>query len=376
MTGKERIIATLERRSVDRIPVWPVVTAYVGSRVLRRPYVDFVLNPMLVYEGYRAMIDRFKFDGIDICLGPPADWESRRVVIEIDGITYLADPATRQPFARLQDDDEAVPVLLAPPIKEKRDLDKIGITTADEFERMGCLEPVRAIVREVGESVFLAGCAASQTMNSLTAWRGSEQAMIDLREDPVFVMEAMEKATAISIEIGKALIRAGCPGIYIGDAWASASIISPRDYERFCQPFHAKAASAFHEMGAKVHLHICGNSAPILELMADTGVDAIEPLDLMDTAALADAKRRVGDRVCLKGGVSTSMLLNGSADEVYEKSREIIRVCGPDGYILGSSDDIPRDAPFANIDAMVRAAFDAGSGRKQQCSRGKSTPAI
>jgi len=376
MNGRERIIAAMERRAVDRVPVWPVVTAYLGSRVLRRPYVDVVLNPLLVYECYRAIIDRFNFDGIDICLGPPANWESQRVVIEIDGISYLADPATRRPFARLQDDDAAVPVSLDPPIKEKRDLDKIGITTADELEQMGCLEPVRAIVREVGESVFLAGCAAGQTMNSLAAWRGSEQALLDLREDPVFVIEAMERATAISIEIGKALIRAGCPGIYIGDAWASASIISPSDYERFCQPFHAKAASAFHEMGAKVHLHICGNSVPILELMADTGVDAIEPLDLMDATALADAKKRVGDRVCLKGGLSTLMLLNGSADEVYEKSLEIIRLCGPYGYILGSSDDVPRDVPFANIDAMVRAAFDAGPSRKRQCSRGKSTLAI
>ena len=34
-----------------------------------------------------------------------------------------------------------------------------------------------------------------------------------------------------------------------------------------------------HKMGLKIYLHICGNSNPILEMMASTGVDAIEPLD-------------------------------------------------------------------------------------------------
>lgn len=92
-------------------------------------------------------------------------------------------------------------------------------------------------------------------------------------------------------------------------------------------------------------------------MMADTGVDAIEPLDLMDTASLIDAKRRVGDRVCLKGGVSTSLLLNGSPDEVYQASVSAIEACGPTGYILGSGDDIPRDTPLANVDAILRAAL-------------------
>ena len=362
MNGRERVIAAMERRPVDRTPVFPVVTTYLGSRVLERPYVDTVLDPLLQYDGLRAMIRRFGFDGVEVGFGPADGWQERQKVVEIDGQRYLAN-ASGEPSARLQHDDAAVPLRSEPFIKDKRDLDKIGVTPAEEYERCGTTRPVRELVDELGDRVFLAGCAASQTMNSLAGWRGGEQAMLDLREDPAFVLEVMERATAISIERGKALIGAGVHGIYTGDAWASASIISPRDYERFCQPFHAKAAKAFHELGAKVYLHICGNCKPILELMADTGVDAIEPLDLMSAQDLADAKRRVGDRVCFKGGVSTLLLLNGSPGEVYRASLDAVRACGPTGYILGSGDDIPRDTPFDNIDAMVRAASNlAGSG--------------
>ena len=182
--------------------------------------------------------------------------------------------------------------------------------------------------------------------------------MLDLADDPIFVHEVMERATAISIEVGKALIEAGVDGIYIGDAWASASIISPHIYEEFCLPYHRKAAQAFQALGAKVYLHICGDSGPLMELMADTGVDAIEPLDVDGGVNPEEAKAKVGDRVCLKGGVSTRLLLDGSPDEVYAEAERLIGLLGPIGLILGSADDIPRDTPFANIDAMVRAAKD------------------
>ena len=348
----------MERRPVDRVPLFPVVTDYTGCRVIHRKMIDMAINPLLRFEAIPAMVERFGFDGIEVGLGPERGWQAHRQVVEVDGEKLLAY-SDGTPYARLQENDQAVPISCDPPIKNKRDLDKIGITTAEQYEQRGCLEPLRDLIRRIGDEVFLAGVAAGQTMNALVAWRGSDQAMLDLIDDPEFVFAAMERATDISIETGKAAIAAGVHGIYIGDAWASASILSPGHYERFCQPFHAKAAAAFHELGVKVYLHICGNSAPILEMMADTGVDAVEPLDGMDICGLVDAKRRVGHSVCLKGGICTNTLLRDSADDVYKLCADAIEHCGPTGYILGSGDDIPRDTPFENIDAMRKAARDA-----------------
>lgn len=350
-------MAAMGRRPVDRTPVFPVVTAYLGSRALDRPYDDIVLNPLLAYEGLRAVVDRFGFDGIEAPMGPPAGWREGLQVIDGSGGRFLVHPTSGELLARLQPGDNPIPINREPPLMNKRDLDSIPVTPAEQYIEEGRLEPLRALVEDIGDSVFIAGQAAGQTMNSLAQWRGGDQAMLDLRDDPGFVLEVMERATAISIEVGRAMVAAGVHGIYIGDAWASASVISPRDYERFCQPFHTKAAEAFHRMGVRVYLHICGECAPILEMMADTGVDAIEPLDRMDAAGLASAKRRVGERVCLKGGVDTLALLTSTPDEVHRLCVEAIRAAGPVGYILGSADDIPRDTPFENIDAMVRAAL-------------------
>ena len=358
MNAKERVIAAMEMRPVGRPPVFPVVTAYLGSRVLGRPYRDMALNPLLAYDGLRAMHARFGFDGFEVGLGPARDTPPPRT-IAIDGIEYLADSTGTRPVARLEEDDMPIPLPSGPILSRKADLDKIVVTDSSHYLDAGCTDPVRDLVEDVGDGAFIAGVAAGQTMNSLVAWRGSEQALLDLNDDPIFVHEAVERATDISIEVGKALIHAGVDGIYIGDAWASASIISPAMYEEFCLPYHLKAREAFHLLGAKVYLHICGNSEPILELMAETGVDAIEPLDVDGGVNLHAVKEKVGGRVCLKGGVSTLLLLNGSPKQVYAESRRCIETLGPEGYILGSADDIPRDTPFANIEAMVRAAQES-----------------
>jgi len=74
-----------------------------------------------------------------------------------------------------------------------------------------------------------------------------------------------------------------------------------------------------------------------------------------------DVKSPVAGRVCLKGGLSTMLLLRGTPEQVYDEARRCIRLLGPRGYILGSADDIPRDTPLPNVDAMVRAALEKTS---------------
>ena len=107
------------------------------------------------------------------------------------------------------------------------------------------------------------------------------------------------------------------------------------------------------------YLHICGNSNPILEMMADTGADCVEPLDPMGGVEVADAKRRIGKRVALMGGLSPLTLLNGSPEQVFEEATACCRAGGLDGgYILAAGDMVPDRSPEENVLAMVQAARD------------------
>ena len=65
--------------------------------------------------------------------------------------------------------------------------------------------------------------------------------------------------------------------------------------------------------------HTCGRATLLLEDIADTGPDAVETLTFNRSSGdvdLADAKRRIGDRVCLFGGFNEHILHEGDADDV------------------------------------------------------------
>ena len=70
-------------------------------------------------------------------------------------------------------------------------------------------------------------------------------------------------------------------------------------FKRFVTEMHARLKDKCPIM----YLHVCGNSTRLFELMADTGVDCIEPLDPLGGVQVHDAKKRVGKRVALMGGV-------------------------------------------------------------------------
>lgn len=176
---------------------------------------------------------------------------------------------------------------------------------------------------------------------------------------PDFVSALMDMQAETAIQQGERLLLTGIDAFYIGDPAASASLISPQHFERFCLPAYQKFCNHFESSDILIYMHICGNSVPILEMMAKSGVDVIEPLDPLGGVEVADAKKRVGDNIALMGWVNTLTLLDGSAEEVRAESILKCREGGPTGYILAAGDMVPPNTSLENLQAMVDVALES-----------------
>jgi uroporphyrinogen-III decarboxylase len=365
MTDSNKIVSSRElmrmamlRRPVSRIPVMPQICYDLAIQIeaaqtssdWRDGYLRCAQNPAMTYDYVIDLAKRTGCDGIRLFVLP----DPAKVVREGDDLIVI-DPESNSRIGRLDlyGGGEFVPDTVADPVKSlddaKKLVDKILGNLVDP--KLAMLSDYRAKVPDL----FVASAPGGITMNTYCVLRGREQAMMDFYERPDFVRAVMDMQVEAIIKRAEQLIPTGIDCFYIGDPSASASLISPKHFEEFCLPAYQKFCHHFRDR-ILIYIHICGNSSPILEMMAETGTHVVEPLDPLGGVEVADAKARIGSRVALMGGVNTLTLCDGSADDVQKES---IRKClegGPTGYILAAGDMVPANTPLDNLQAMINVA--------------------
>jgi uroporphyrinogen-III decarboxylase len=80
---------------------------------------------------------------------------------------------------------------------------------------------------------------------------------------------------------------------------------APTAFDYLITPFDAPLFDLIHRYGGKVIAHHHGNINVILERIANLGADGIQPVEEppVGDCIMADAERRVGDRLCIIGSV-------------------------------------------------------------------------
>ena len=135
-----------------------------------------------------------------------------------------------------------------------------------------------------------------------------------------------------------------------------STVISPRLFDEFVAPYDRAVIAAAHEAGQRISYHTCGGMMPLLERIADMDPDAMEtftPPGMGGDVDLAEAKRRIGERVCMIGGFDQFHHFSGCTPR---ETRAAVRRCfaqagAGGGYILCPSDH------FFDADPELVAAY-------------------
>ncbi len=359
MNSKERVKIAMSGGIPDRVPVIPQICHPHAIRALgmdfRKTMIEALKNPLLVDELVLACCRSYGVDGIRIWI--PAD----PIDIFDDGENVWELDKSGKKVGRLDfmGGGRIVPLNEKPILESNEDVDKIRALSADELLKTEKFQSTKEIVDDIKDEFFMIGHPDSFTFAYVASMRGKEQAMIDLMERPDFVKEIINKGTEISIQRSIAFAKIGIDALYIGDTFGG--LIGPRAFKEFCLPAFKRFVKTLKQYNVLIYLHICGNSTKLFELMADTGVDCIEPLDPLGGVVVADAKRRVGHRVALMGGVNTVTLAQGTLDEVIEDCKRCIREGAPGGgYILAAGDMLPTETSKEKVEAMIRIAKTYG----------------
>ena len=195
--------------------------------------------------------------------------------------------------------------------------------------------------------------------------RGFEGWFEDLALRPGFAIQLMERVLDLSLRMaGHFLDAVGdlIDVVAVGDdvGMQRSPMVSPGMYRGLIWPLQKRQFSFLRERTqAKIFYHTCGAVYTILPDIIDLGVNILNPVqvsaaDMGDTARL---KREFGDRLCFWGGVDNFRILpSGSPGDVREEVARRVRDLGAGGgYVLNAVHNIQPDVPVENILALYQA---------------------
>ncbi len=148
--------------------------------------------------------------------------------------------------------------------------------------------------------------------------------------------------------------------LLIRRAWyETVDFLSPSVYGDLILPLLKEDVTQAHEAGAKLALITTTAYAPLLDMYLEAGIDVLIGLDPVQDrrADFALTKQKLGDRICLWGGVNGFVTVErGSQEEVREAVRAALHQLAPGGgFILSPVDNVREDTEQAraNVSALI-----------------------
>jgi len=340
MTPLERAAAFREGKGVDRIQC----VSHLGEHaafLTGVPVYEYLHSSRLMAEAQARAYEVYGQDGVS--LGPDLFG-----LAEALGVELLYSESERPQPAR-------------PVIGKPEEGFSLEPANPEKDGRLPLyLEALEILRDRIGGKVPI-GTGISGPLTTAALLRGPEEFMMDLTAAPEFVHGLMEFAVENILLYMRAARRRGF-SCSMGDPMAAADLIGRDLFRTFVKPCLKTISDEVRaETGSGPSLHICGDTLPILEDIAEAGIKSFKVDERVD---LLEARKQVGHVLGLAGNVSpVRVLLRGTPLDVMAAARECIRQAhdSPKGFVLSAGCSVPVETPPENIRAMMQAARTYGT---------------
>jgi uroporphyrinogen decarboxylase len=336
MTSEERVMRALQRQEPDRVPHFE----WLVDRRVRE-----VLCP-----GCKSPNDFALQMGHDAILVDPTFKKER-----VGSNRWLSEWGYVS-----QDTSEEHGIEVESPIKTMADFENYTPPDPHAPGRFAAVE--QAVQNYKGNKAVIVHL---NDVFSLPRYLMSMQGLLmALVTEPELVKALVDMSVTINLELAKEVVARGGKIVYTGDDYAynRGPLMSPKHFREFFYPGLCRVMGGYKELGLYVIKHTDGNLWPIIDMIIDSGIDCLDPIDPQAGMDLGEVKAKYGHRVALKGNVDCAQLLTfGTTEEVIEATKVALRKGMPGGgFILSSSNSIHSAVKPENYAAMLQTLREYG----------------
>jgi uroporphyrinogen decarboxylase len=375
MTKKERALAAIKFKSVDKIP-----SAYRGlSNLSIRLNKHFGFEePENLVKNYKKLIEAIGADfyasGSKICkfttytaryLGP----EPQKPYVKDHAYYYQLGANSK--YGEGGDGEKSIiyDVVTDPPLallEKASDIKDGFLTERLAFFDFGYFDNKYGS-KDLSYDGFLNSSDEFICMGNLAhlfmicwALRGYEQFLTDLAFNIKFAKKLINEVCGFAIEYTRRELDAfGNVAEYFGTADDVAGqygmLFSPEIFKKYFLPHYKKLISLVKSHGVIFSWHCCGSIHKVLPMMIDAGINVF---DVVQTSAknmeLENIYRIYGKDVCIHGGVDVqNLLIFKRPIEIKEEVKKVKNLWGNrGGVIVAPSHEALPETPIENILAL------------------------
>lgn len=349
MNARERVLTAVRGGQPDRVPIMDVIdwepmvklAGLVGLDV-PEPSARFAREDLACRLALALGIDGF---GVVM---PP-------------GFVEVEPGRVRDRYGALYSlNEHGEPVQVGGPVASLDDMPGLAMAsrvTAADFES------VRHVRTLLGPDRPLIFYFLDTFKLSWLARGGMQNLLVDFVKRPSLVHALAQEATEVTVATIRGAAEAGADVLMMAGDLAGELVpfFSLEHFRQYVRPYYEQVVTIAHECGLPIVKHSDGAMWPFMEDIVEMGFDGYNPIQpqCMD---IGEAKRVLGDRICLIGNIDCrDLLCFASEEEVESVVRQTLEVAAPGGgFVLASSNSLHPGIRPENYLAMVRTGLEHG----------------
>jgi len=372
MTHRERVLAALDHREPDRVPIdfggYPGATSInILAYEKLKKYLNIDVNKeimigsvtMFTAEIDEKILDRF---GIDTQYAMPS--------IRLSAFTNSETFQDKWKVTWQKTGVNTFSPVNGPFFKEKGTLADLEDFEWPKPQELVDIKKLKGKIKDLRQKTDRA-LIAKLPMGIVTLaqiLRGFEDWLDDLYSNRDFCEALLDRCSQTWMETSKPIVEAIGNDVDIfvwGDDYGfqNGPMLSPEMFREIVTFRNKRMLDLVKTKSkAKILLHCCGSVYHYLDEFVQMGIDALNPIQVsaknMDPVTI---KAKIGEQLTLWGAVGIDDLIKETPENVKEMvKRRIDKLGKGGGYVLSATHNLLTDVPVENIVAMFEGAAEYG----------------
>lgn len=381
MTSRERMLAAMERRPVDHVPMllrfW-----WLGGEEDHIPFD---------WRDEIARVEATTALGLDdtLLLQPPLGYVEEYIVERAPGVrsrveqlpspdagayprlkkTYETPAGPLQTVVQLSEDwpygqdirmfdDYNLSRLVEPLIKDAADLERLRYLLPDPTPaQLDAFQSRAEELRRASQRLGVMLDGGWTALGDAAMWLcGMQRILYGQMDEPDFIAQVLDTILEWELKRLDLLLEAGIDELVHMAWYESTDFWSPQTFRKFLRPRLQTEIDRCHARGVKFRYIITRSWRPYRQDLVEMGVDCLTGVDsVQDKLDLAQVKGELGGQVCLMGGLNSAVMLSQWSDaQIRAAVDEALRIMAPGGgFILYPVDAIFNTQPWEKVLVMI-----------------------